>query len=67
MPSRASAGTALRDMSWPMTSMRPESGMNSPDSSWNSVDLPAPFGPSSAMNSPGWAVRLTPSSAWIGP
>ncbi len=26
MPSRASAGTGLRDMSWPITSMRPEFG-----------------------------------------
>ena len=27
------AGTGLRVMSWPMTSMRPESGTNSPDRS----------------------------------
>ena len=49
----ASAGTGLRVISWPITSMRPESGTNSPESNWNKVDFPAPLGPSSAMNSPG--------------
>ena len=33
MPSCASAGTGSRDMSWPMTSMRPESGTNRPERS----------------------------------
>ena len=67
MPSCASAGTGSRDMSWPITSMRPESGTNRPESSWNSVDLPAPFGPKSAMNSPARTSKLTPSSARTGP
>ena len=56
-----------RDMSWPMTSIRPESAVNRPDSSWNKVDFPAPLGPSKAMNSPPWARRLTPSTARICP
>src|ERR1700719_1455674 len=67
MPSRANAGTAFRVMSWPITSMRPESGTKSPERSWNKVDLPAPLGPSRAMNSPGRATKLTPSTARIGP
>jgi hypothetical protein len=33
------------------------------ESNWNSVVLPAPLGPSRAMNSSGWALRLTPSMA----
>ena len=67
MPSLASAGTGFRVMSLPITSMRPESGTNRPESNWNSVDLPAPLGPSSAMNSPGCAEKLTPSTARTGP
>ena len=52
-PMRASAGAgAAGEGLWPQTAMRPPSATNSPDSSWNSVDLPAPFGPSSATNSP---------------
>jgi hypothetical protein len=34
---------------------------------WNSVDLPAPLGPSSAMNSPADAEKLTPSTARTAP
>jgi hypothetical protein len=31
------------------------------------VDLPAPFGPSSANTVPGITLKLTPLSAWMPP
>ena len=34
----------------PATSTSPSSAANSPVSTWNSVDLPAPLGPSKATN-----------------
>ena len=66
-PRRASAPTRCRRMSSPSIAMRPPSGTNSPVSSWKSVVLPAPFGPSKATNSPGPSASVTPSSALTDP
>ena len=63
----ASAGTASRDMSWPMTSMRPESAVNRPERSWNSVDLAGAVGSEQRDEFAGVGLRLTPSTARIGP
>ncbi len=41
----------------------PASGSRYPDRQWNSVVLPAPFGPTMAAISPGTASRSTPSTA----
>ena len=37
----------------------------SPQAIFTSVDLPAPFGPSSPTSSPGWTSRSTPASATV--
>ena len=48
-----SADTALPRSEWPSTRTSPSSAANRPVSTWNRVDLPAPFGPSSATKAPG--------------
>src|SRR6516162_9778642 len=47
--------------------MRPESGRSAPLRIFMSVDLPAPFSPTSAWTSPGRSVRSTPRRACVGP
>src|SRR5207302_4565493 len=51
----------------PPTSTRPVDGRTSPHAIFVSVDLPAPFGPSSPTSSPSPTSRSTPPSASIGP
>jgi hypothetical protein len=50
-------------MSWPQTAIRPLVGRNRWVTSAISVVLPAPLGPSRAVNRPVATVKLTPSSA----
>src|SRR5262245_24868388 len=50
-------------MSWPSSATDPASASVSPVRQRKSVVLPAPLGPSTATNSPGSAVKETPSSA----
>ena len=45
----------------------PACGLSSPASTRSSVDLPAPFGPTSATNSPGATLSDTPSSSVFAP
>ena len=45
----------------------PPDGRTSPQAIFTSVDLPAPFGPSSPTSSPGWTSRSTPASATVAP
>ena len=49
------------------TSIEPASGTNRPVSNWNSVDLPAPLGPSSTTKLAGCSVSDTSSSAARSP
>ena len=51
----------------PKSETLPPSGGSRPSSMSIVVDLPAPFGPSSATVSPGAIERSTPRTAWIGP
>jgi hypothetical protein len=51
----------------PKTVTVPASGLVRPNSMSTVVDLPAPFGPSSATTSPGAIVRSTPTTAWTSP
>ncbi len=51
----------------PKTLTRPSSGASRPSSMSIVVDLPAPFGPSSATVSPGAIRTSTPVTARIGP
>src|SRR5215211_1222853 len=62
---RACAGIAV--MSVPAKIMRPASGAISPQIWLISVVLPAPFGPITACNSPGWTSKVTSSLAMRPP
>jgi hypothetical protein len=62
-----SALVAARCIECPATSIVPASGTNRPVSSWNSVDLPAPLGPSSATKLRGASASVTASSATRSP
>src|SRR5882724_7620638 len=53
--------------SWPNTVARPEPGLARPNSSRTAVVLPAPFGPSTASNSPARTFKLTSRNAVISP
>src|SRR6266849_8258319 len=54
-------------MSQPLKKIRPPSGLISPASWPIKVDLPAPFGPMMACNSPAGTSRQTPSEASTPP
>jgi len=62
-PIRASAARGFCDRSCPATEIWPERVVKSRVSKENSVDFPAPLGPSSAANRPGATSKLTVSSA----
>ena len=49
----ARPGTCASSITWPL------SGFSNPASTFSKVDLPAPLGPSTAMNSPAWAWNET--------
>src|SRR6185312_12095062 len=51
----------------PATSAWPRVARTSPTAIFTSVDLPAPFGPSSPTSSPSSTERSTPLSAWTDP
>ena len=57
MAARASRGEVRSG--WPQTAIVPVSAVNSRVISDISVLLPAPFGPSSAVNRPAGAVKIT--------
>src|SRR4051812_31632959 len=63
---RAAAGPAST-VSCPRTRSAPRSGRWTPPRIFTSVDLPAPFSPTSACASPPWRAIETSSSAWIAP
>src|SRR5690349_11834411 len=54
-------------MSWPAKRTVPVSGLRKPDISANSVVLPAPLGPISALRLPSATDRLTPCTAFRPP
>jgi hypothetical protein len=62
-PIAASASRLLAFRSKPHTAMRPAAGANNRVTSAISVVLPAPLGPSSAVNPPPGTANETPSSA----
>jgi hypothetical protein len=64
--SRASVGL-WKSTASPSTSIRPPSRRTTPPSSFTSVDLPAPFSPTSARTSPGGSTMLPWRSAWTAP
>src|SRR6478672_2281662 len=51
----------------PLIRISPESGRCAPDSTFISVDLPAPLPPTSPTTSPGRRSTLTLSTAWTPP
>src|SRR6185503_12347761 len=63
---RASAGEAKRTAT-PSTRTSPPSGSTAPARIFMSVDLPAPFSPTTAWTMPGAMARSTPPRAWITP
>src|SRR6185295_4649911 len=63
---RASAGEAKRTAT-PSTRTSPPSGWTAPARIFMSVDLPAPFSPTTAWTMPGAMARSTPVRAWIPP
>src|SRR5215208_1597346 len=67
MPRRCASAGEERRISSPARWMAPSSGGNTPVTIWMSVDLPAPFSPTSAWISPGRTVRSTPSRATTPP
>ena len=66
MPSRAICQGLHPTSSFPLSLMDPDD-RNSPVMQLNSVDLPAPFGPMIAKNSPGATVNDTSESAATPP
>src|SRR6218665_3672069 len=63
---RASPGP-LKCTGLPSISMRPPSGMSAPDSTFDTVDLPAPLSPTSPSTSPGATSRFTPRNDCTAP
>ena len=53
--------------SWPLTRIRAGTGRLETRQDPSAVVLPQPDGPRRATNSPGWRVRVNPSSAWVAP
>src|SRR5262249_23654706 len=67
MPRRQRAGAASAVTSAPRKSTRPALGTSNPEMRWNSVVLPAPFGPMMARSSPAGTARSTPPTACTAP
>ena len=59
-PSRLISNGLLPSMRWPLSSTSPLVGAKRPLIRLNSVDLPAPLGPITAMRSPAFTARLAP-------
>ena len=66
-PSSRNACVGSRATGWPSTEMLPCRVSYSRVINENSVVLPAPFNPSSAVNRPCGTAKLTSSSAFRGP
>src|SRR3989442_2484904 len=62
IPSLQRSAAPFAVTSWPLKTTAPASGARAPDSTFSSVVLPAPFGPTTPTASPRLSVRLTPSS-----
>ena len=69
MPTPAAVASAgdLKETSLPSNRYSPESGWVTPAMILTSVDLPAPFSPSSAWTSPDLTLKLTSDSACAPP
>src|SRR6266852_4776356 len=65
MPRDLDVAGSIRPTGWPPTAIAPESGVSAPVMILTSVDLPAPFSPTSAWTSPGARSKDTRRSAWI--
>ena len=63
MPSRAILNAGMAAMSWLLKVIRPELAVTNPLTTLATVDLPAPFEPSSATIAPGFTSNETPNSA----
>ena len=63
MPAPIASATVMASRSTPSMRMWPRVGATTPPSTFISVDLPAPFSPTSPITSPGATARLTSSSA----
>ena len=62
---RRSVGTPA--IGWPLMDAAPLVGVSCPDMTLRAVDLPAPFGPSTAQTSPARTVRLMSCSTSMPP
>ena len=51
----------------PSRMISPEVGRMTPERTFISVDLPAPFSPKSVVTWPRWMSKFTPLSAWMAP
>ena len=67
MPWRMASRGEVRRTACPSTMIAPPSGVATPASSFASVDLPAPFSPTSATTSPELTVRDKSVSTLVGP
>ena len=64
-PCCAAAVTLGSSTGWPSMSTRPEVGCSTPARIFMSVDLPAPFSPTSTLTWPAWTSKLTSSRAVV--
>ncbi len=67
MPARMAARVEPRGTALPSRSTSPASGATNPESTFMSVDLPAPFSPSRPWMAPASRRRSTPSVARTAP
>src|SRR5882762_6688850 len=63
MPSDRDSAGSIRVTAWPAIASVPASGVSAPVMILISVDLPAPFSPTSAWTSPAASVKVTRVSA----
>src|SRR2546425_10970848 len=63
MPSDRDSAGSIRVTAWPAIASVPASGVSAPVMTLISVDLPAPFSPTSAWTSPAASVKVTRVSA----
>src|SRR6266508_873250 len=64
-PGRACAGSGV--MSSPLKRTRPADGARRPFTTFRTVDLPAPFGPTMTVVASAFASRPTPQRTWVPP
>ncbi len=67
MPRSRASDEDAKTTGSPSSSTVPEVGLMTPDRTFISVDLPAPFSPNSVVTLPARTSKATPFSAWMLP